>query len=241
VRSPSLAGIAAGVVGLLTIASCGVPTGDASFEPIEQAEIPLELSEPSTTTSTTTTTTTTTTTLPDAPDTTTTTVLETTTTIALLDPVVTYFISRGDLERVQQSLTLGYSRNQLVTLLEEGPPEGSVLDTFIEPGLIVTTTERGGVVTIDLDEDLLAAIDTRNQRRAFAQIVLTFTDNLRGVGQVVFTLAGDPIGVPKGNALFSQPGEPVSGDDYTILLVDAPGAGPDIGEPVTGTTIVPDN
>ena len=121
-------------------------------------------------------------------------------------------------------------------LLEEGPPAGSVLDTFIEPGLILTTTERGGVVTIDLDEDLLAAIDTRNQRRAFAQIVLTFTENLRGVGQVVFTLAGEPLGVPKGNGLFSQPGEPVSGDDYAILLVDAPGIEPEEGEPVTGTT-----
>ena len=150
--------------------------------------------------------------------------------------VDTEHVSRGDLEPVQQALTLGYSRNQLVTLLEEGPPTGSVLDTFIEPGLMVTTTERGGVVTIDLDEDLLAAIDTRNQRRAFAQIVLTFTENLRGVGQVIFTLSGEPIGVPKGNALFSQPGEPVSFDDYAILLVDSPALGPDIGEPVTGTT-----
>ncbi len=218
----------------LVLAGCGIPTGDASFEPVERGEIPLELIQPSTSsTSTTTSTTTTTTTLPDAPETT---ALETTTTIALLDPVLTYFVSRGDLEPVQQALTRGYSRNQLVTLLEEGPPPGSVLDTFIEPGLMVSTSERGGVVTIDLDEELLSAIDTRDQRRAFAQIVLTFTQNLRGVGQVAFTLGGEPIGVPKGNALFSQPGEPVSFDDYEILLVDGPRPDPEPQAPVTGTT-----
>ncbi len=223
--------MAAAGIGLLgvTIAACGVPTGDSSFEPVEQAEIPLELSQPSTSSTSTTTTTT----LPDAPATT---EQQTTTTIALLDPVLTYFVSRGDLESVEQTLTRGYSRNQLVTLLEDGPPAGSVLDTYIEPGLMVSTSQRGGVVTIELDEELLAAIDTRDQRRAFAQIVLTFTQNLRGVGQVAFTLAGVPIGVPKGNALFSQPGEPVSADDYAVLLVDAPGNEPDVGEPVTGTT-----
>jgi hypothetical protein len=52
--------------------------------------------------------------------------------------------------------------------------------------------------------------------------VLTFTGNLRGVGQVAFTLDGEPLGVQKGNGLYAEPGQPVSFDDYRELLADAP-------------------
>ena len=63
--------------------------------------------------------------------------------------------------------------------------------------------------------------------------MLTFTGNLRGVGQVSFTLDGEPLGVQKGNGLFAEEGQPVSFDDYRELLVDTPSTS------TTTTTIDP--
>lgn len=205
------------------LASCGVPTGDSSFSEIQPDEIPFGLNEPSTTTttSTTTTSTTTTTTMPDVPVTT---FEETTTTIAL-EPVTVYYLSRGELQPVTVDLPRDYSRNQLVSQLEAGPPLGSAgvgLDTLIEEGLITDSEELGGVVTVTLDGLVFDEIDPSDQRLVIAQIVLTFTGNLRGVGQVAFVLDGEPLGVQKGDGLVADPDTPVSFDDYRELLVDAP-------------------
>jgi len=41
---------------------------------------------------------------------------------------------------------------------------------------------------------------------------------LRRIGQVSFSLAGDPIPVKKGNNLPSEVGEALSYDDYVVLL-----------------------
>jgi hypothetical protein len=56
--------------------------------------------------------------------------------------------------------------------------------------------------------------------------------SLRRVGQVAFTLAGEPIPVKKGNGLTSEVGQPLSYDDYANLLTVSPNA--------TTTTAPPD-
>ena len=148
---------------------------------------------------------------------------QTTTTIAL-EPVDIYFLSRGDLQPVTVDFPRDYGRNQLVSQLEVGPPPGPAgvgLDTLIEEGLITDTDQSGGVVTVMLDGDVFDEIEARDQRRAIAQIVLTFTGNLRGVGQVAFTLDGESLGVQKGNGLYAEEGQPVSFDDYHELLANA--------------------
>lgn len=216
------------------LSGCGVPTGEATFDEIEPANVPFGLNQPATTTSTTTSTTstTTTTTMPEVPVTT---VEETTTTIAL-EPVDIYFLSRGELQPITVDVPRDYGRNQLVSQLEAGPPPGSAgvgLETLVEPGLIADTEELGGVVTVMLDGDVFDEVDSRDQRLTVAQIVLTFTGNLRGVGQVSFTLDGEPLGVQKGNGLFAEEGQPVSFDDYRELLVDTPSTS------TTTTTIDP--
>lgn len=240
----AIAGIAAAALGAVSLSACGVPTGEGSYDEIEPANVPFGLDLPATTT-TTTTTSTTTTTIPLAPVTT---VEQTTTTIAL-EPVDVYFLSRGELQPVTVDLPRDYGRNQLVSQLEEGPPVGPAgvgLETLIEPGLITDTEEFGGIVTAMLDGDVFDEIDARDQRRAIGQIVLTFTGNLRGVGQVAFMLDGEALGVQKGNGLYAAPGQPVSYDDYRELLADAPTtttssttSAPTTTTSTTTTTVVP--
>lgn len=223
-RSPrSLAVGGFGALTLVVLASCGVPAGQDSFTQIGTDEVPFRLAEQSTTTSTSEPPATTSppTTQLDAPSTT---VEETTTTLPL-ETVEIYFLSRGELQPVPRELPQAYGINQLAAGLEAGPPLGAAgvgLDTLIEEGLILDSATESGVVTVELDEVEFDEIQPRDQRPAIAQIVLTYTTNLRGVGQVTFTIAGEPIRVPTGNGLLSDPGQPLAFDDYANMLADRP-------------------
>lgn len=203
------------VTGIVVVAGCGVPTGEATYNEIPPGEIPYGLDATSTTTSTTTTTTTT---VPDAPPT----VVTTTEAPSRVESVDIYFLSRGRLLPVPRDLNPNPSPDQIADVLEEGPPDDLGLDTLIEDGLIVTATEAGGVLTVDLDADTFDRIPNTQQTEAIAQIVLTMINSLRRIGQVTFTLDGDPIPVRKGNGLSSGVGEPVSFDDYVVLVVSPP-------------------
>jgi hypothetical protein len=94
-----------------------------------------------------------------------------------------------------------------------------------------------GVATVDLVgevfEDIPGGVE---QRRAVAQIVLTLTQR-PGVGQVSFTLDGEPLQVPKLGNVLSDPGEPVARIDYVSLLVQPEGsATTDVPPTTTATT-----
>jgi spore germination protein GerM len=52
-----------------------------------------------------------------------------------------------------------------------------------------------------------------------AQIVLTLT-NLPGIVNVLFTIDGDPLRVFQRNDELTEPGEPVTREDYEELLAD---------------------
>lgn len=206
------------LVGLaLVTAACGVPTGDSSFEEIPPAEIQFGLDATSTST-TSTTSTTTTTTLPETPVTT---ELATTSTIRL-EPVEFYFVTRGRLQPVVFDLPPGSSPEQIADVLAAGPPAGVALDTLVEDGLIVDAVEANGLLTVDLDADTFDRIPATAQTEAIGQIVLTMISSLRRVGQVTFTLEGEPIAVKKGNSLSSAVGEELAYEDYAVLLLSGP-------------------
>lgn len=216
----------------LSLAACGVSTGEQSFELIPDEEVPFGLEATSTTTSTTTTT------MPEVPDST---VPPTTTTPIRQDPAEFYFLSRGRLQPVVQELQAGFTPDQVADILEEGPPPGQALDTLVEDGLILSSTESRGMLTIDLDTATFTRIPSTKQTEAIGQIVMTMLRSLRGVGFVNFTLAGEPIAVKKGNSLLSEVGEPLAYDDYVVLLASPPlptdpSATTTTMEPVTGTT-----
>ncbi len=198
--------------GLAAIASCGVPTGDDTFTAIPPAEVPFGLAA----TSTTTTTTTTTTTVPLAPDT----VATSSTSPIRLEPVEIYFLTRGRLQATPRELPPGFAADQVADLLEEGPPGDLPLETLVEDGLIVSSTEARGELTVDLDADTFGRIPSTQQTEAIAQIVMTMISSLRRVGLVSFTIDDEPIAVKKGNSLLSEIGEPLSYEDYAVLLVN---------------------
>lgn len=227
------------------ITGCGVPTGADSFEPIPDDEVPNRIADTTTTTTTTSTTTTTTTTLPDTPE------LSTTTTITPATQLVdVFFLSRDELRAVEVQAPSPVADTDLILLLERGPgPSGGLLTNLVEEGLIIDTFAQDGILTIDLDEEVLDDIASREQREAIAQIVLTFLYGLGGVGQAVFTFNGssDTVAVPTGDGELTD--EPVSVDDYAVMRFDAefdPGRLDDepIDDPditVDGTTTVPDS
>jgi hypothetical protein len=202
---------------LFGAAACGVPTGDDTFTAIPPAEVPFGLAATSTTTTTTTTT------VPVAPATTT---APSSTTPIRLDPAEIYFLSRGRLQPVVVELPPGFSADQLADILEAGPPPDVGLDSLVKEGLIVSSSEARAVLTIDLDRATFERIPSTQQTEAIAQIVMTMISSLRRVGLVNFTIAGEPISVKKGNNLLSEIGEPLTYEDYVILLVN-PGLTPD--------------
>ncbi len=199
----------AGIVGLgaLTTA-CGVPTGEGTYSEIPSDEILFGLDQTSTSTTSTTTTTTT---IVDPPDTTTSTPLR-------VEPADIYFLSRGRLQPVSYLLPGPFTADQIADVLEAGPPQDSALETLIEDGLIVGTSESAGVLTVDLDGATFDRIPSTEQTEAIAQIVTSMLANVRFVGQVMFTTNGEPTQVRLGNGLLAEPGQPVSFDDYRVLL-----------------------
>ena len=230
--------VAAALVQLLAViaVACSVPTGDSTFQLIDGNEIPGGLNDSTTTTSTTTTTTTTTS-LPDTPESTV--ELTTTTTPAPAEMVDLHFISRGLLAVVETELIARRDLNQIVVALEQGPPLGSGFSSFVRRGLIVgQPTVEGGVITIDLDADVYDLILARNQRQAIAQIVWTFLQNSTAIGQVAFTLDGDPFPVPAdgGDRDFAAIDDFASLDPGTPRSTVEPPSQIPI-EPTTGTSL----
>ena len=216
------AAIAAAAVG----GACGVPTGEDSFAVIPPGEDPFGLDATSTTTTSTTTTTTT---LPVAPDT-----IASTTTIVRLEPAEFYFLTtRGRLQPVVVDLPPPFAADQIADILEAGPPPDVSLESLIDEGLIKSSSESRAVLTVDLDAATFSRIPSSQQTEAIGQIVMTMISSLRRVGLVNFSIDGELISVKKGNSLLSDVGEPLSYDDYVVLLASPPPA-------VASTTLAPD-
>jgi hypothetical protein len=234
-RCKTIVAAATGSISALLLVSCGVPTGDDSFAVIPPEEDPYSLDVTSTTTSTTMPATTT---LPVAPDT-----LATTTTIVRLESAEFYFLTtRSRLQPVFVDLPPPFAADQIADILEAGPPPDVALESLIEEGLIVGSSEARAVLTVELDPETFARIPSTQQTEAIGQIVMTMTSSLRRIGLVNFTIDGEPISVKKGNSLLSDVGEPLSYDDYVVLLASPP---PTVASttqppaPVTDTTPAP--
>lgn len=130
--------------------------------------------------------------------------------------------------------TLCFLRDDLLTTVERRAPVDAELSDVIELLLAgPTTAERSAGISTAIGEDVVARqIDTSHgvaeidlaeafsddsghrQLRAVAQVVCTLTSR-PGVGQVTFTLDGEPIDVPRGDG--STTSDPVARDDYRQL------------------------
>jgi len=155
-------------------------------------------------------------------ETTTTTAAITPTTIAT-DPVTLYFISGGRLNGYPTPLVRPATTSQVIAALQLGPPPG-------DPGVgirsavplrskltISVNEDDSGVATIELPAGFFEQIPTEDQLLAIGQIVLSVTE-IGGVGQVLFTQNGQPLGVPRRGGGVSTGSEPLSRRDYVDLL-----------------------
>lgn len=193
----------------VVLTGCGLPDED-SFQSITRDDR-FGLSQtttPSTTAAPTTTV-----------DATTTTALATTSTL-VAELVELYFISGRQLTGVATPLPLNPALGQVMAALLGGPPEGGLgtgLRSALPEDAEISVLSEAGIATVDLPATIFETLDPLDQRLMLGQIVLTLTDR-PGVGPVVFTIAGEPTRVYRGDASLTEPGQAVSRDDYLVLL-----------------------
>lgn len=222
-----------GVILGIVLAGCGIPES-SDVQPVDEEDILFGLAD--------TTSTTTTTTLPPTTSiaaTSTTAALETTTTIGV-ETVELYFVSGGQLRPTfNVSLSIPVTLSQVMAALVAGPPAGDPgigIRTVIPAKADITVNESGGVAEVDLPEGIYDDLSPTDQRLLFGQITLTMTRR-PGIGQVRFTLAGEPTEVFTGGGEVRAAGETVSSDDYRVLMA---GASPTSTTTTTTTTTVPE-
>lgn len=201
------------VIGLLlvfTIASCGVPRSSKVVE-ISKAELPTELNQQPTTTTTTTTV------AEDASAKET----QQPASEVLSEPVELYYISDDRLVATTQSIVSPATISQVLAALIAGPPTGDNglgLRSALPRDLNAEIDISKGVAQINTTAEFLTELSPIDQRLAIAQLVLTFTRR-PGVGQVIFTVDGQNVAVPRGRGDLAKPGTTVSFDDYSSLIV----------------------
>ena len=229
----------------LAVAACGLPT-DERVTPYNVDDIPDQLTE-QTTTTTSTTTTTTTTTLPPptvpgetAPPT----APSTTTTLpALVEPITVYYTigSSDDISPLEVNRRENPSTQEVVAALESTTGLSALgLRTSVRPGLIMDVIPERGVATIVLDPTVLDRMSEAQQRRAIAQMVLTFTSfrtpDQGNIAFVTFESDGEPyvVFVPAFDDM-SGPDDLLAFDDFADLIVSTSAS---TGPSTTTTTSV---
>jgi len=204
-------------VALILLSSCGVPNTN-EFTKIADANIPFELNATTTSTSTTTTTL-----APDLP-------MPGAGTDEIPPEIINetvelYFITANRVLATKIQIASPATTSQVLAALIAGPPIGDAglgLRSALSTALTATIDVSKGIANIDADAVLLDGLSPIDQRLAIAQLVLTFTSR-PGVGQVVLSIEGSQIAIPRGRGDLAKPGSPVSFEDYSSLLITTTG------------------
>ncbi len=204
-------------VALILLSSCGVPNTN-EFTIIADANIPFELNATTTSSSTTTTTLAPDLPMPGAgtgnipPE-------------IINETVELYFITANRVLATKIQIASPATTSQVLAALIAGPPIGDAglgLRSALSTALTATIDVSKGIANIDADAVLLDGLSPIDQRLAIAQLVLTFTSR-PGVGQVVLSIEGNQIAIPRGRGDLAKPGTPVSFEDYSSLLIAGTG------------------
>ena len=202
-------------VALILLSSCGVPNTN-EFTKIADANIPFELNATTTSSSTTTTTLAPDLPMPGAgtgnipPE-------------IINETVELYFITANRVLATKIQIASPATTSQVLAALIAGPPIGDAglgLRSALSTALTATIDVSKGIANIDADAVLLDGLSPIDQRLAIAQLVLTFTSR-PGVGQVVLSIEGSQIAIPRGRGDLAKPGTPVSFEDYSSLLIES--------------------
>ena len=191
---------------IAVLSSCAVPSS-GSYQQVSNADIPFGLSSPQTT-------------IPQ----TTTTVSDPNSTeslpIAVSEPVDLFFISNSRIIKVQRNVASPANPAQALSSLVEGPstsPEFVGLRTALPTTFTAKVDVIRGVAQVDATRAFLNSLSGLDQKLAIAQIVLTLTSR-PGVGQVLFSVEGKLISVPRGRGDSVASGIAVTFDDYASLI-----------------------
>jgi spore germination protein GerM len=191
---------------LLTLSACAVPNS-GSYSQVAPEDIPFGLNAPQTT-------------LPQ----TTTTVFDPTIVdslpIAVSEPIDLFFISNSRIIKVQRNVGSPANPSQALSSLVEGPsssPEFVGLRTALPTTFVASVDVIRGVAQVDATRAFLDSLSGLDQKLAIAQIVLTLTSR-PGVGQVLFSVDGKLISVPRGRGDSVSSGVAVTFDDYSSLI-----------------------
>ncbi len=211
---------------LIATSACGLNTNE-SFEEIPSQDIPFGLEQPTSTTTTPTLPPTTDDVPPVSDDDTGDGQDPSASTSTLALPAVEaaeiyQVVGLNRLQRQTIPLSAPLGVFQVVAVLEE-PPSGELtvgLRTAVRVGLVADVAVDRGVATVDLNGTQLNRMSPRDQRLAIAQLVLSITSSIRGVGQVAFSVDGEPaeIGIPPDYTL-SDAGQPLAYADFAPLLL----------------------
>ena len=191
---------------LLVLSACAVPNS-GSYSQVAPEDIPFGLNAPQTT-------------LPQ----TTTTVVDPMSAdslpAAVSEPIDLFFISNSRIIKVQRNVGSPANPAQALSSLVEGPssnPEFVGLRTALPTTFVASVDVIRGVAQVDATRAFLDSLPGLDQKLAIAQIVLTLTSR-PGVGQVLFSVEGKLISVPRGRGDSVSSGVAVTFDDYSSLI-----------------------
>lgn len=204
-RSPARAASTAVVRGALVLGStgCSLPVDD-NARPLGPDKIPAEIMATTTIQS----------------------VGTSSTTVSTVEPTATapsnvyraWFIDGEKLTPVALHLVLSVTALEMVNQLLAGPSkkldDEGTLRSAIPARAVISASARAGVALVDLDPTF-SVIPAPDQILALGQLVLSLTE-LPGVGQVRFTIAGEPAQVPRADG--SQSDGPVTREDLLPLV-----------------------
>jgi len=167
-------------------------------------------------------------------------------TLIVTERVELYFVDGEQLRSVDVELGSPAAPPVIVDTLADGPPidlgesaPNPEMETAVLPTLVDSVDEEDGIAMVDMRGDEFRQLEGNDQSLAVAQLVLTLTRR-PGIGQVTFSLDGEPIPVLIPDQLgVSEAGEPLSFDDFASLVADDPYAPPDSTVPTTSGTSAP--
>lgn len=198
--------IATSLVATVSLLGCGVPD-EGRFVPLDVSEIPSALIETTTTSSTTT--------VPALPESATTTVVE-----VLTEKVDLFYVSANRVVRTERFIVSPATPTQVLDTLLAGldrQVENTGLRSALPTRVTATIEVRRGIARVASTAPFLSELEPLDQRLAIAQIVLTLTRR-PGIGQVIFSVDGVEISIPRGGGDLTTPGAAVTYDDYVSVL-----------------------
>lgn len=189
----------------LALVAAGCSSQSDGFQAIPASDVPFQLGAPSTVPTAGSASTSLPATMPEG---------------IVVDTVDLFFVANEALVRVQRLVAGSVSPSSALELLASGPESeaGLVgLRSAIPGGFSPNVRVIRGVALVDLGEVRFESLSPVDQRLFVAQIVLTLTSR-NGVGQVVFSVGGEPIAVPRGRGDLVEPLTPVTYDDYAGMV-----------------------